>query len=65
MNSVLAFWQFLNYVVNLSPPHTCSVLAGAGIPDSGNVPAHVVYGGNCGQAFVMALADKLAWVVNP
>ncbi len=63
--TVLAFWHFLAYVGTLSPPHTCSVLAGDGIPGSGNVPEHVVYGGNCAQAFVMALVDRLAWVVNP
>lgn len=55
MNAIASFWAFLNYVNHLSG--TCSDIAGT--------PARVVYGGNCAQAFVLALLERLAWVINP
>lgn len=55
MTTFLTWLYWLDHIRN-----TCSDITGT--------PAHVVYGGNCAQAFIYALEvpyRAVAWVVNP
>jgi hypothetical protein len=64
MTAIQAFWHFLAWVNALSPPHLCEALTQSthSTPDTQNP---VVYGGNCAQAFRIALASHgyIAWVI--
>lgn len=52
------FWLFLNYVQHLSPEHSCQAI-------TESTRSTVVYGGNCLQAFFVALRTPgVAWVIR-
>lgn len=52
------FWAFLNYLQHLSPGHSCTAI-------TESTRSTVVYGGNCLQAFLVALRiPGVAWVLG-
>lgn len=61
-----AFWQFLAYVNSLSPGHWCEAVT----QSTHSTPATqvvVAYGGNCAQAFRIALysvGHAIAWIIE-
>ncbi len=63
--AVHGFWMFLNYVQHLSPGHSCTAVTQSTHGTSATQNA-IVYGGNCAQAFLVALQShgSIAWILG-
>ena len=63
MNTVLAFWQFLHYVLTLSSSCVAVTQSTHSTPATANP---IIYGGSCIQAFLVALSShgSIAWVIS-
>jgi hypothetical protein len=66
---IILFWQLLNYVQHLTGTCTAVTLPAASpLPFRSTLTAQnlVVYGGNCLQAFLVALYShgSIAWIIG-
>ena len=64
MTAIHIFWEILAWVNSLSPGHACTAVTQS-THSTPRTEYVVVYGGNCAQAFRIALASHgyIAWML--